>query len=267
MLRAAGTLIILLIAYGMVVGLAFISQRRLIYYPISGRPSENTAAARGLKYWPSYDGYRGFISATMGDSTRGTVIVFHGNAGAAHDRDYYIRALEPLGFRVILAEYPGYSNRPGKPNELSITDDARETVEFAYEEFGGPVYLWGESLGSGVAAALATGLSMPVRAVVLITPWDSLPNLSQRIYWYLPARWIVLDQFDNVKNLQSYRGRVAVLIADQDEVVHRQLGLNLHKSITADKKLWAFHGAGHNNWPNHPKASWWREVTEFMAAD
>ena len=32
------------------------------------------------------------------------MVVFHGNAGNARDRHYYITALESRGYRVVLAE-------------------------------------------------------------------------------------------------------------------------------------------------------------------
>jgi hypothetical protein len=34
-------------------------------------------------------------------SPKGTVIVFHGNAGSAAGREFYVQALAPLGYRVI----------------------------------------------------------------------------------------------------------------------------------------------------------------------
>jgi len=46
-------------------------------------------------------------------SPKGTVTVFHGNAGPAAGREFYLQALAPLNYRVILAEYPGYGGRTG----------------------------------------------------------------------------------------------------------------------------------------------------------
>lgn len=99
-----------------------------------------------------------------------------GNAGAAIDRSYYVRALEPLGYRVLLMEYPGYGGRPGSPSETTLTRDARASIELARQAFGQPIFLWGESLGSGVVAAVVADPTLPVAAVILLTPWDSLPR-------------------------------------------------------------------------------------------
>ena len=246
--------------------LAFLLQRRLLYFPERTRPDPALVQAQGLAFWPGPDeGYRGFVSVGREAYPQGTAIVFHGNAGRAVDRSYYARALEPLGYRVLLAEYPGYGGRSGRPSEATFVADARETVKRAYHEFGSPLFLWGESLGSGVAAAVAADPPVPIAGVTLITPWDSLPALAQTLYWYLPARWFVLDKFDNVKALQSYPGPVAVALAKQDEIIPIRHGLKLYESLTGPKRLWIFENAGHNSWPVQPEATWWREVAAFIA--
>ncbi|HLA27245.1 MAG TPA: hypothetical protein VJZ49_05070 [Syntrophales bacterium] len=82
-------------------------QYNLLYYPSPFVPSEGELVARNIQFWPSGPSdYRGFISAAQIRDVKGTVIVFHGNAGTAADRVYYATALGSIGYRVILAEYP-----------------------------------------------------------------------------------------------------------------------------------------------------------------
>ncbi len=54
---------------------------------------------------------------------------------------------------MILAEYPGYGPRDGKPDEESLVADAQATIELAHRLYGAPVLLIVESLGAGVVAA------------------------------------------------------------------------------------------------------------------
>ena len=98
-----------------------------------------------------------------------------GNAGAAWQRAYYVEALELLGYRVVLAEYPGYDGRAGSPSEAALVADGIASVEQIYQRYGEPIVLWGESVGSGVAAAVARQSQVPLAGLVLLTPWDSLP--------------------------------------------------------------------------------------------
>ena len=89
-------------------------QNNMLYYPDSRLPSESELTAKGLQFWPAGPtGYRGYIRTGGIKNIKGTIIVFHGNAGTAADRDYYLSALGSMGYRVILAEYPGYGGRKG----------------------------------------------------------------------------------------------------------------------------------------------------------
>lgn len=252
------------IGYALLVLVVFVIQRSLLYYPDRSKPNSEYLAAMGLKFWPAPSQFKGVTGINAPDPANGTVIVFHGNAGSAWHRDYYVRALEPMGFRVILAEYPGYGGRPGKMSEKNFIDDAKGIIASVRTDFGNPVYLIGESMGCGVAAALAADASTAVSGLVLVTPWDSLPSLAQTHYWYLPARWLVIDQYDSVRNLQSFDRPVAVAMADHDEVIPNKHTLKLYNAISAPKQLWRFKNAGHNSWPTSPGERWWKEVMQFV---
>ncbi len=255
------------IYYLIVVLAMFFVQDFLIYHPERADPEKiaQSAASRDLRIWPhTIDTYRGFVSEGKTQNARGTILVFHGNAGSALDRMHYAAALNRLDFRVILVEYPGYGSRPGKTREQKFTADAVESIRLALTEFGRPIFLLGESLGCGVVCAAVAKSNDPVDGVALITPWDSLPNLAQDQYWFLPARWIVKDRYDNVANLSNYRGPAAVILAGQDEIIPNRLTRRLYESLPGPKQLWTFPKAGHNNWPSGPHEPWWREMMYFL---
>ncbi len=256
------------VVYGLLVLAVFILQRRMLYFPDQRRPAAQALPAMGLRFWPG-DGeaYRGLVDARPSDTFHGTVIAFHGNAGSARDRLYFRSALHPLGYRVILAEYPGYAGRPGKINQTVLVRDAVETINQARAEFGAPVYVLGESLGCAVAAAATAAAPVPPDGLILITPWASLPDLAQSLYWYLPARLLTLDRFDSVGNLRAYDGPVAMAMALKDEVIPNKHTMKLFNALTAPKRLWQFRGAGHNSWPTGADEPWWREAMEFVASN
>jgi len=259
---------LLTLCYGLLVTALFFYQRKMIYFPHRVKPQAHVVVPAGLRFWPGQgDDYRGFVPERPPADPVGTVIVFHGNAGAAWHRNYYVHALVPLGFNVILAEYPGYGGRGGVPSEQSLVNDARQTVRLVYDRFGGPVYLWGESLGSGVAAAVAGSSPVPVDGVVLLTPWDSLPDLAQHMYWYLPVRLLLRDRYDNVKNLNGFEKPVAVVMAAHDEIIPARRTMRLYQSLSGPKRLWRFEYAGHNDWPVSPAEKWWNEVMRFVSSD
>jgi hypothetical protein len=245
----------------------FCFQRKLIYFPEkhSIEQQQELAEQLNLKLWPSTDDYLGLISKSTKTAIKGTIIVFHGNAGSAINRIYYLQALEKLGYRVILAEYPGYGARKGSPSETTLILDGIEILKQALHDFGDPVFLWGESLGSGVIGGIMQVGQTQVKGIVLVTPFDSLANVAQHHYWFFPAKWLVRDEFNNLKSLQDYQGSIAVLLAGEDEIIPKKYGLGLFDPLHQRKRLWTFKDAGHNSLPLVPELPWWQDIMQFVA--
>lgn len=260
------TTLSILIPYFLCLLIIFLFQRKMIYYPqvISLAQQKELANSLQLKLWPTQDNYLGLISNQDLPQNKGTIIVFHGNAGSANNRLYYIDALENSGYRVILAEYPGYGARKGKLSEQALLIDAHKIASRAIKDFGLPLFLWGESLGSGVVSGLVRSQRFPVQGITLIAPYDNLANIAHHHYWFFLAKWLILDQFDNIKGLQHYTGNVAVIMAKKDEVIPNQYTLKLFESLPNTKKMWEFPDAGHNTLPLSPEEPWWQEVMTFI---
>jgi hypothetical protein len=241
-------------------------QYGMLYYPEARLPSPAQLAAQRLQFWPSGPaGYRGFIAPAGGGRSRGTVIVLHGNAGTAADRGYYAAALTPLGYRVILAEYPGYGRREGPLGEASLVADARTTIRLAAETYGAPLFLLGESLGCGVAAGAASDPSLPVAGILLITPWETLRAVARDHFPWLPLGLILKDRYDNRANLSTFPGRIAVVGAQRDEIVPLRHAEALYASLPGPKKMWVIPGAGHNDWPLRLEEGQWKAFMDFIA--
>ncbi len=241
-------------------------QYNMLYYPDSRMPSESELTAKGLRYWPAGPmGYRGYISTGEIKDIKGTIFVFHGNAGTAADREYYLSPLGVLGYQIILAEYPGYGGRKGKLGEQSFVNDAKVTAQIAVEKYKGPIYLLGESLGCGVVAAVAKDTSLSIAGVILITPWNTLLAVAKDYYPYLPVGWFMKDRYDNAENLKSFQGKIAVVGAEKDEVVPVRHAKELFTLLPKDKRMWIIKGAGHNDWSMLIDMSKWQEIMDFLS--
>jgi hypothetical protein len=76
---------------------------------------------------------------------------------------------------------------------------------------------------------------------------------------------LVLDKYNNIDNLQGFEGNIAVILAENDEVVPVKHGKKLYDSITANKKLWLFEDVRHNEMPVEAELHWWKEVIVFIS--
>jgi uncharacterized protein len=241
-------------------------EHKFLYFPDASRPSEELLRVNHLKLWQeSATDYRGLVVFNEIAKPKGTVIVFHGNAGKATNRIFYIEGLSALGYRVILAEYPLYGGRKGMLGEKAFVADGVETVRLAFEQFGGPVFLLGESLGCGVAAAVAARTPVKIAGIILITPWDSLASVAQSKFSFLPVRLLLTDKYDSVGNLKSFKEKIALVGAERDEIIPIRHARHLYDSLAiVEKRMWTIAGAGHNNWYMHAQTLLWKEITDFM---
>jgi|LSQX01.1.fsa_nt_gb pimeloyl-ACP methyl ester carboxylesterase len=240
-------------------------QNHFLYYPGRRLPTTGELGVLNLRFWPSGPAaYRGFIGAATIAAAQGTVIVFHGNAGTAADRAYYADALAPLGYRVILAEYPGYGRRDGRLGEAPFISDAKETLRLVSGQYGSPIFLLGESLGCGVAARLAGDNSLRIDGVLLVTPWDTLRAVAGHHFPWAPLRLLLRDRYDSVGHLKAYPGRVGIVGAEKDEVIPVRHATALYESRAGDKRMWIIPGAGHNDWMERVGPGHWREWMDYV---
>jgi pimeloyl-ACP methyl ester carboxylesterase len=250
------------------LGLVWLLQRRLLYFPerTDRSTAERRARALGLEPWTSGNDLLGWRARTPG--ARGRLLVFHGNAGSALDRDFYAAAFATASPRVplevLLAEYPGYGPCPGEPSQPAILAKARAAIAAARREGDGPLLVAGESLGSAVAALAAAESPGAVDGLLLVTPLASVPAVARRHYPFVPAL-VHRDGWRADLALPRYGGRTAFLVAGRDEVVFPDLGRALYQAFPGPKRLWADEEATHNSVDWHPALTRWREVVEFLA--
>ena len=238
-----------------------IVQDRVIYFP--EKTAIDDIVSGGLRAWPTAESFRGLVAEPAG-TARGTVIVFHGNAGHAGHRSYYAAVLTRMGLRVILAEYPGYGPRDGTPREDSLVADAQKTIALAHRLYGTPLLLIGESLGAGVVAAAGSRERDKTAGLLLITPWDTLEHVAAYHYPWLPVKWLLRDRYDSVTHLASFGRRVLVVVAQRDSVVPARFGEALYDALADPKQLRVVKSAGHNDWTDLVDDGWWQESIDFL---
>ncbi|HJW33878.1 MAG TPA: alpha/beta fold hydrolase [Holophagaceae bacterium] len=258
------SLLVVLALYGGLCAVVFAVQRKLQYFP--DRSSEagalRRAAASGLVPWRTTEGALLGWRRPGPSKASARLLVFHGNAGNALDRVYYVRLFESLGADVVLMEYPGYGARPGEPTEATLVAAGREAATALARE--GPLYLVGESLGSGVALQVAGSAPAQVQGVLLVTPYARMSEVGAEAYPWLPVRWLLKDRWDNLAALPTYPGPVVILLAGRDEVVGAAQGRRLAEAARGPIKVWEQPEAGHNTLSLAPRGGHWEEAWTFL---
>jgi uncharacterized protein len=260
-------LLSLVVAYLLLIIVVAVFQRRLIYFPtqLSSDVAERAAAARGFVAWRNTTGdVIGWRLPVSGLPTA-SVLIAHGNAGSAVDRDYLARPIhQAAAVDVYILEYPGYGIRAGSPSMASLLSAADEAFDLLPVDE--PVYVVGESLGSGVAAHLAQTRGRRVAGLMLFMPYDKLASVARSKMPFLPVALVLRDKFAPSEWLKEYHGPVKIVLAGADEVIPARFGRRLYDGLSGPKDLQVVPGARHNDVASQTPA-WWKSVFAFWEQD
>ena len=224
-------------------------------------------------WWDRQRKCLGWRSMRSGRRAKNRLLVFHGNEGYALDRSDIVRAFEHLdgsSWEVYVLEYPGYGARPGRPAKETLTLAGERAVRMLRQKSKKPLFIAGESIGSGVACHVAAQFPRSISGVFLITPFDTFANAARAIIrasvgFPVPVP-IPIERYNNVRELARYEGPLAVLLAGRDDVIPVDLGKRLYDGYSGRKRLWTDPRATHNT-VLKPSASWWSEISEFLLAN
>jgi len=241
-------LLLALVGWGGIVALAFVAQRSLMYFPEKVR---TPPAAAGLPeaqeiFLQTADGEKVIAWHVPPRGEKPVVLYFHGNGGALALRADRFRALIADGTGLLALSYRGYGGSSGSPSETGLVRDAEAVYEFAAARYQtARLALWGESLGTGVAVALAA--THPVAAIMLDAPFTSAAAVGAAHYPFLPVRWLMKDPFYSDRRILDVRAPALVLHGARDDVVPIAFGEKLFALIPGPKQFIRFPDAGHND--------------------
>jgi len=239
--------------WGLMVTVLYVMQRSILFVPDLDQPDPSTSRAPMMQV----------VRATTGDGLQlegwwhppapghPTVAYFHGNGGNVGGRDEKARQILERGYGLLLAGYRGYGGNPGSPSERGLIEDGRAWLD-RLEELGVPapgVLLYGESLGSGVATALA--LERPAAALVLEAPYTSIVDVAAARYWFVPVRWLLRDRFDTRSRLPGVTSPVLIVHGTADRVIPVAHGDALFAVAPEPKRLVRIEGGGHTDLFEH----------------
>ena len=244
-------------------------QNKMLYFPTRQTEAAALERAADSRLAPWRDAHGELIGWKRPAShASARLLVFHGNAGCASDRAYYADAFAALdggrAWEVCIMEYPGYGSRDGSPGKNSFISAGHAAVENLFATDSRPVFLLGESIGSGTAAALAGAMPEKIAGAVMMIPFARLEEVAKEKFPWLPVSLLLRDKFDNIAALATFHGPVVFVIAENDEVIGAAQGRKLNAAYAGLKKLIVLPGATHNNFPTEPGAQWFRDASDFI---
>lgn len=236
----------------LVLAVAWVFQRSLIYFPAtrSVPPAGDVLPGARDVVLTTSDGLRlGAWLVPAGEPDRGiTVLVAAGNAGDRSLRAPLAAALAAEGLSVLLFDYRGYGSNPGEPTERGLARDVDAAHRFLVEERGVPperLLYYGESLGTAVVTGLAT--RRPPAGIVLRSPFVDLASVGRAHYPFLPVGTLLKDRYPLADQLRTVTAPVVVVYGGDDSVVPPEQSRTVAASAPTLHALVEIPDADHND--------------------
>src|SRR6478736_2086845 len=156
-----------LLGYGCIVALLYVTQRAMQYFPERFRTA------------PAVAGLPEAQEVVLDTADGERVIVWH---------------VPPRADKPVVLYFHGYGGSSGAPTEAGLVNDALAAYAFTRARYPAErIVLWGESLGTGVAVALAA--QQPVGHLILQSPFTSAADVGAQRSWFVPVGLLMKDQF------------------------------------------------------------------------
>ncbi len=236
-----------LIVAGAVLGLVYLFQSRLIFFPQKIPDlSRERFKGHGVRIQSQGCELHGWFVNNTISATSPLVIYYGGNAEEVSASLMEMEKLRSASF--LFMNYRGYGDSSGRPSEQGILGDALTVFDWVVAEHGvdpAHVVLMGRSLGTGVAVHVAS--ERRVAALILVTPFDSLINVAKGIYPFLPVEKLLRHRFDSLALAPGMEIPMLAVIAGRDEIIPNQNSYNLVNAWAGPVETLVVKGAGHND--------------------
>jgi uncharacterized protein len=254
-----------LAVYACIAVVLYVTQRSLMYFP---ETTHTTPAQAGLPEAVEVpliaaDGVH--ITAWHVPPRTGfpVIVYFHGNGGALRYSVARFRELVSAGIGLVALEYRGYGGNGGSPSERGLIADGEAAYAFAAAHYPvQQIVLWGQSLGSGVAVAVAA--EKPVSRLILEAPFTSAAAVASIRYWYMPVSLLMKDQFRSDERIRKVTAPLLILHGVKDTVVPYAMGEQMFELANQPKHIVRFLDGGHEDLDANGALD---AVARFLAGD
>ena len=233
------------IAYVLLVGLMYLSQRSLLYPGTSATlPPEHASWGENVSIrTPDGETLHGLYD--QGEPGKPSVLFFLGNADRVSNYGFLAQALAARGIGLLAISYRGYPGSTGSPTEEGLLTDGIAAFDWLSVRSESEIVLLGQSLGSGVA--VNTAAQRPAVAVILASAYLSVLSLAQTHYPFVPVALLIKDPFRSDLKIAKVRQPKLFIHGRRDDIIPLSSGEALYRAAPEPKQMLIYDGSGHND--------------------
>ncbi|MBS1662172.1 MAG: alpha/beta fold hydrolase [Bacteroidetes bacterium] len=181
---------------------------------------------------------------------RGVVLYFHGNKEGISRYAVAAKDFTSKGYEVWMLDYPGFGKSTGEFSEKKLYEYSLIFYKLARSRWQpGQIILYGKSLGTGVAAQLAS--VRDCRRLVLETPYYSLESLARRFLFMYPVGMMLHYHFPTYQYLPNVTAPITIFQGDADKTVPYGNAARLKVFLKAGDEFVTVPDGQHNDLRDH----------------
>jgi uncharacterized protein len=240
-----------LVVAGYFVGLAvlYAAQRSMLFpIPPVGRIAPETAGFPEAEehLLATGDGEKVIVWHVPAKPGHAVVIFFPGNGDYLAGRVGRLRGITSDGTGLVAVSYRGYAGSSGQPSEAGLLQDAAAAYAFTAAQYDAArIVVWGFSLGTGVAVALAA--ERPVGKLILEAPYTSTADVAAAQFRIVPVRWLMKDQFHSDERIARVTAPLLIMHGGRDPAISISFGERLFALARGPKQFVRFPQGGHDD--------------------
>ena len=243
--------LLIVVSVGYACGLAalFFAQRSFLFpIPTAERTTPKAAGFPEAEehMLATADGEKVIVWHVPAKPGRPVILYFHGNGDFLAGFFGRFRALIADGTGIVALSYRGYAGSTGHPSERGLLQDAAAAYAFTTARYSADrIVVWGFSLGTGVAVALAA--EQPVGKLILEAPYTSLADVGASAFPIFPVRLAMKDPFHSDQRIARVKAPMLVMHGARDATISIVFGERLFGLAHEPKQFVRFPDGGHND--------------------
>jgi hypothetical protein len=173
--------------------------------------------------------------------THPTLLYCHGNAANLSLLSQVSKLFYDFGFDALIFDYRAYGDSEGTKSDLSekaVDEDAMSAFQWLKDKGidEHSIIIWGQSLGSSVAAELAT--QTHPAGLILEGAFPSIYDVCRFRYpWLLIFPFMIHDQFNTIQYVTQRICPLLEIHGESDTIIPFALGQQVYQAA-ADPKQW-----------------------------
>lgn len=185
------------------------------------------------------------------ENPKGVILYFHGNAGDLSRWGFIAEYFVEKQYDVLIMDYRTYGKSIGKLSEKALYIDAQYCYDYLKERYSeNEVTLYGRSLGSGIAAYLAS--QNKPNQLILETPYYSITDVAKSRFPIFPVEKLLKYKLPSFQYIQQVNCPITMFHGTEDVVVPYKSAKKLFEASPKDLTTFiTIEGGNHGDLSNY----------------